>query len=1267
MRSLTALTILGIALSAAPSAAVARAAEGAISFSTTRSTGSVRVSASLAAETAGAELRFVALPPGASEPTITIGAGSENFVSMLRPVVSRGVVLVPLLVGPPAAGTPGIAAAGPESIEFEVLYRESPAKKTLSDPAAFARGFHSSFDKLLVDEPVFYETQEEGGYLIVAPPEFAAALEPLARWKREMGFEVTLATTNETGTSNSEIQSWIRARYESDPVPPAYVLLVGDVDRMPGWDYHQSVSDHPYSMMDGDDFFPDLHVGRLSAATVEDVNTIVAKILGYERSPYRADPAWFSRALLVAGDYSSSTPVPVSRWCREMLYGIEFAEVDTVFYPPHWSTAPVFIRSSIDQGVSIVSYRGWAYGAQGWEPPKFTIDHIPSLNNGWKLPAVFSFVCETGNFASSDYPQCFGELWLRAGTPETPKGAVAFIGNSEHWSHTRFNDAAAIGAFGAIGEEGTKRLGEILDAAKFEIMREFPDILYYADHADESVEFYFYIYALLGDPAMDLYLGQPADLAVSTPDTIAKGSNYTFVEVVDAGSGDPIAGARVGLSQAGARLGCGFTDASGQAKVLADFSDDSSPVVITVTGPGLYPYRDSVEIASSRPHLALAGVAILDDGTGRSRGNGDGFANPGETLELRASLRNPGAATATGVSGMLVGLGGGFVLESALVDFPDIGAGATAASETTWVVHVDEDLDDGRTLRFLLQAFAGGTETDNGFDLAVRAPELRREAHALSGDGLIDPGESVSLSLTLRNGGSAALPPVSLILRSETPEIARTLDSTSALASLAPGAAGAPSDPFTIQATDSAAVGQGAVFTLVYEDAAGTERVTSFTIVIGAVSHRAPLGPDAYGYYAYDNSDTDYPDGAPLYEWFSCSPLYGGSGTNLELGDNDFATITLPFPFRYYGRTYTRLLVSDNGWASFDTIGTYDFYNWSMPNLYGAAAQIAPFWDNLDPEKEYEGERVGDGVYTCFDEANHRFVIEWSRLGNLRPHHENRLDYDELQTFEMILYDPDHHSTPTGDGPIRFQYRQIVNNDFDRMFATVGIEDETEKIGLEYGYANLYPVAAAPLSPGLAIEFTTRPPRFEPFSLASFRAKPAEGGIELAWEPCDDRPRGSFVVYRAGGADGPRRAIGPGPLPASARGYLDREADSESLYTYWIGSMDPVGTETLLGPFAFSGGRAERGLVLFAPGPNPSRGSALIRYALPSRERLSLRIYAVSGRLVRTLVDGEAAPGEGAALWDGRDEDGREAPSGVYFARLETVRERRAVKLLLLR
>ncbi|MBI5169785.1 MAG: T9SS type A sorting domain-containing protein [Candidatus Eisenbacteria bacterium] len=85
--------------------------------------------------------------------------------------------------------------------------------------------------------------------------------------------------------------------------------------------------------------------------------------------------------------------------------------------------------------------------------------------------------------------------------------------------------------------------------------------------------------------------------------------------------------------------------------------------------------------------------------------------------------------------------------------------------------------------------------------------------------------------------------------------------------------------------------------------------------------------------------------------------------------------------------------------------------------------------------------------------------------------------------------------------------------------------------------------------------------------------------------------------------------------------------------------------------------------ALRAPAPNPARGMTTLRWSLARAGHVRLGVYDLSGRLVRTLADGERAAGEHAIEWDGRDDSRAMREAGVYFVRLEAegVRETRKI------
>jgi hypothetical protein len=71
--------------------------------------------------------------------------------------------------------------------------------------------------------------------------------------------------------------------------------------------------------------------------------------------------------------------------------------------------------------------------------------------------------------------------------------------------------------------------------------------------------------------------------------------------------------------------------------------------------------------------------------------------------------------------------------------------------------------------------------------------------------------------------------------------------------------------------------------------------------------------------------------------------------------------------------------------------------------------------------------------------------------------------------------------------------------------------------------------------------------------------------------------------------------------------------------------------------------------------PNPFNPSTTISFTVPQSSTVSLSVYDLSGRLIRSLLSDESVDqGRHEVVWSGQDERGGSVPSGVYFYRLET-------------
>ncbi len=89
--------------------------------------------------------------------------------------------------------------------------------------------------------------------------------------------------------------------------------------------------------------------------------------------------------------------------------------------------------------------------------------------------------------------------------------------------------------------------------------------------------------------------------------------------------------------------------------------------------------------------------------------------------------------------------------------------------------------------------------------------------------------------------------------------------------------------------------------------------------------------------------------------------------------------------------------------------------------------------------------------------------------------------------------------------------------------------------------------------------------------------------------------------------------------------------------------------------------------ALYPAYPNPARNITNIKFALPKPTKVQLQIYDLTGRVVRTLVDGTLPAGYHTVQWDGRNDQGRRVAQGVYFYRFQAESYRSVKKLLLVR
>ena len=130
-----------------------------------------------------------------------------------------------------------------------------------------------------------------------------------------------------------------------------------------------------------------------------------------------------------------------------------------------------------------------------------------------------------------------------------------------------------------------------------------------------------------------------------------------------------------------------------------------------------------------------------------------------------------------------------------------------------------------------------------------------------------------------------------------------------------------------------------------------------------------------------------------------------------------------------------------------------------------------------------------------------------------------------------------------------------------------------------------------------------------------------------------------------------------GSLAAQAPAAVTADGNIDADEYVWFPLSTATGTGDL-GPTSISMGPAR---------PNPFSGSTTIELLLPRSAPVSLEVYDVAGRRVRTLVSGTLGPGRHTIVWDGMNSSGAEVSPGIYFTRLVSGRRRLTGKAVVLR
>lgn len=293
-------------------------------------------------------------------------------------------------------------------------------------------------------------------YLIIAHSQYQSALEPFIEWKRTLGMQTKAVYSN--NWTAEQIKTTIKQEYANDN-KLYYVLFVGNHSQVPAETMlnaplgsNVGPSDYGYTLVNGklleNSSIPEISRGRLSVSNTTELQTVINKIISYEKDPPSTsdyydkgvhmsyldilnngsdiscavacsediynfvDNSSEFTALKISRLYSRSSNIDYSGATWGSYYGNTNIPSALLNNLSLWNHGNDDFISKINDGVGYAYYIGHgsydSYLNSIWpDQGNLTLKKVRTLVNGNKLPVIWAMSCETADFSKNNIASAF--------------------------------------------------------------------------------------------------------------------------------------------------------------------------------------------------------------------------------------------------------------------------------------------------------------------------------------------------------------------------------------------------------------------------------------------------------------------------------------------------------------------------------------------------------------------------------------------------------------------------------------------------------------------------------------------------------------------------------------------------------------------------------------------------------------------------------------------------------------------------------------------
>jgi len=438
---------------------------------------------------------------------------------------------------------------------------------------------------------------EEGEMLVISSPDFTDEMQPLVNWKNQKGIKTVMVTTNETGTTDTQIKAYVQNYYDTHP-NLIYLLIAGDHSDVPAHTYGMSSdneelwSDSYYGQLAGGatDFYPEVFVGRFSG-NADQITLMVNRTLEYEINPAPGD--WMEKAVgLGSGEGAGIGDDGEADWqhlrnirTRLMSFGYstvyEFYDGSRGGDDAAGNPNSTVILPAVNGGVGLFNYTGHG-DVNLCVTGSFTSTNVNAETNNGMYPLVISVACSNGEFTIGN---CISEVWMRSENAGSPAGAIGAAGSSilMAWAQPmQTQDEMAEIIAEAYPDNHKTTIGGLFYNGQMSMLEQYPG----GSDGKEVME----TWVFFGDPSTQFRNKQTLNMTVTHAAQVPLGTTSLTVN-------SDVDGAVVAVSQDNVLLGKTIAT-GGTAVITFPALASTEPLAVVATKQNYVTYRGPVQVGN---------------------------------------------------------------------------------------------------------------------------------------------------------------------------------------------------------------------------------------------------------------------------------------------------------------------------------------------------------------------------------------------------------------------------------------------------------------------------------------------------------------------------------------------------------------------------------------------------------------------------------------------------------------------------------------------